>query len=135
MPKSPADAKAKTATEANSEVNTHGGGCHCGKVRYEMTAKVEKVISCNCSICMKSGALLTMFPAAQFKLTSGADNLIDYQSNKHAIHHMVCSDCGVKSFATAAGPDGTPMVAVNVRCLDDIDLKALSIIEFDGRSR
>ena len=150
MTKSPANTKGETAAPAKAapakaapgagpepkfEPKTHGGGCHCGKVRYEMTADLDKVVSCNCSICMKSGSLLTFIPAVQFKLTSGEAGLIDYQFNKHTIHHMVCPDCGIKSFARAAGPDGTPMVAVNVRCLDDIDLKALTVTEFDGRSR
>jgi hypothetical protein len=146
MRKSPANIKGKTAKSVpnaaadeesgrKSEIKTHSGGCHCGKVRYEMTADVAKVVSCNCSICKKSGSLLTFIPATQFELKSGEQDLIDYQFNKHAIHHMVCPDCGIKSFARATGPDGAPSVAVNVRCLDDIDLKALTIIEFDGRSR
>jgi hypothetical protein len=165
MPKSPAHRKGKTATmakvapaksvpvnekapgttapkaapnmksQAKSGAMTYAGGCHCGKVRYEISSDVAKVVSCNCSICMKSGSLLTFLPAAEFKLKSGAGDLIDYQFNKHVIHHMVCPDCGIKSFARAAAPDGTPTVAVNVRCLDGIDLKALDIVEFDGRSR
>jgi hypothetical protein len=148
MTKSPANIKGETATTAKaataasatsasqeSEAKTHGGGCHCGKVRYEMTSDVSKVVVCNCSICMKSGSLLTFIPATQFKLISGEEDLIDYQFNKHAIHHMVCPKCGIKSFAKATNPDGVPSVAVNVRCLDDIDLKALTVIEFDGRSR
>jgi hypothetical protein len=32
-------------------------------------------------------------------------------------------------------PDGKPMAAVNVRCVDDIDLGALQPKPFDGRSR
>ena len=119
---------------SKSESKTHDGGCHCGKVRYEMTGEVDKVMSCNCSICAKSGSLLTFIPEAQFKLTSGEGDLIDYQFNKHAIHHMVCPECGIKSFAKAKAPDGTPTVAINVRCLDDLDLKALTITEFDGKS-
>jgi hypothetical protein len=116
-------------------MKTYSGGCHCGKVRYEITADLGKVMSCNCSICTKSGTLLSFIPASQFTLASGEPDLIDYQFNKHVIHHMICPDCGIKSFARAAAPDGTPTVAVNVRCLDGIDLKALEIIEFDGRSR
>lgn len=83
----------------------------------------------------KERFLLTFIPETQFTLKSGNEELIDYQFNKHAIHHMVCPDCGIKSFAKATAPDGTPTVAINVRCLDDIDLKALTITEFDGRSR
>lgn len=128
-------ASAKASPTSKSAANIHSGGCHCGKVRYEMTGEVAKAMACNCSICMKSGSLLSFIPVSQFKLLSGEDALIDYQFNKRVIHHMVCPDCGIKSFGRGVAPDGSEMVAINVRCLDDIDLKALEITEFDGRSR
>jgi hypothetical protein len=153
MPKSPANTKDQTAasaeatdagsapeaggvagSEPKSEANIHGGGCHCGKVRYEISADVTNAMSCNCSICMKSGSLLTFIVPDQFRLIKGADDLIDYAFNNHVIHHMICRDCGIKSFAKGTTPDGRGMVAVNVRCLDDIDLKALTIMEFNGRN-
>jgi hypothetical protein len=127
-------ASAKASQESKSAAKTHSGGCHCGKVSYEMTGEVGKAISCNCSICTKSGSLLSFIPVSQFTLLSGEDALIDYQFNRHLIHHMVCPDCGIKSFAKGVAPDGSKMIAVNLRCLDDIDLKSLEITEFDGRS-
>ncbi len=87
-----------------SEPTTHTGGCHCGKVRYE--AKVDlgaPVIACNCSMCGRTGTLLSFVPATQFKLLSGEDSLTDYQFNKKAIHHLFCKVCGVKSFARGTG--------------------------------
>ncbi len=134
-PKSDPKSSSGEKPAAKSPAKTHAGGCHCGKIRYEATAVFDKAIECNCSICAKSGSLLEFIPASHFKLKSGADDLIDYQFNKHVIHHMICPDCGIKSFARGTGPDGTPMVAVNVRCLDDFDLKTIKITEFDGRSR
>lgn len=114
---------------------THKGGCHCGNVRYSVEiARFEPVISCNCSICQKRGSLLTFVPADRFTLEKGEGALTEYLFNKHVIHHKFCSTCGILSFANGKGPDGRAMVAINVRCLDDIDLKALEIIEFDGRS-
>jgi hypothetical protein len=73
-------------------------------------------------------------PAAQFTLLSGEDHLADYQFNKKIVHHLFCSHCGVASFARGTGPDGSAMIAVNVRCLDDVDPAALSPMPFDGRS-
>lgn len=110
------------------------GGCHCGAVRFEVAASLETVLSCNCSICSRKGLLLTFVPAAYFALLSGAEALTDYQFNRHVIHHLSCGRCGVESFARGRAPDGAEMVAVNVRCLDDVDLAGLTPTPFDGRS-
>jgi hypothetical protein len=116
--------------------STHTGSCHCGAIRYQATLDLEQpVLACNCSICGRSGTLLSFIPASQFVLESGADALTDYQFNKHAIHHNFCKTCGIKSFARGKRPDGTPTVAVNVRCLDGVELGELTITQFDGRSR
>ena len=118
-----------------ADQKTHAGGCHCGAVRYEVETDLKTVISCNCSICTKRGLLLTFVPEAQFKLKSGEDRLTDYQFNKHIIHHLFCSTCGIESFARGKGPDGSDVVALNVRCFDDIDISALKLMPFDGRSK
>src|SRR4051794_9312554 len=115
------------------EARTYEGGCHCGRVRYEVTADVSKVIECNCSICSKKGHLLAFVPEDRFTLKAG-DGLGDYQFNKDIIHHLFCPTCGVQSFARGKGPDGKPMVAVNVRCLEGVDVKKLAVTPFDGRS-
>ncbi|UXR65443.1 GFA family protein [Bdellovibrio bacteriovorus] len=112
----------------------HQGSCHCGKVKFEATGAFNEVISCNCSMCQRKGTLLAFVPETQFTLLSGADSLTDYQFGKKKIHHTFCSTCGVTSFATGETPDGTKMKAINVRCLEGIDLKALTVQECDGRS-
>lgn len=113
---------------------THTGGCHCGQVRYEVTLDLGQTMICNCSICTKRGHILSFTSTDQFRLDSGKDMLKDYQFNKHMIHHLFCSECGVGSFATGRTPDGSAMVAINVRCLDNIDLGALNPKHVDGRS-
>jgi hypothetical protein len=119
-----------------TELKKYSGGCHCGKVRYEVRLDLSKpVISCNCSMCGRSGTLLNFVPASQFTLLSGDDALTDYQFNKHVIHHVFCSTCGIKSFARGTSKDGAPTVAVNARCLDDVDIATLNVMPFDGRSR
>ena len=118
-----------------TEVKTHSGGCHCGKVRYEVKTDLGMVISCNCSICKKRGSLLSFVPTSAFSLKHGESDLTDYQFNKHIIHHLFCATCGILSFARGTGRDGGEMIAVNVRCLDDVDLDTLTVTPFDGRSR
>jgi hypothetical protein len=116
----------------NSTVHT--GGCHCGKVRFEVKTALEQVITCNCSICQKTGSILTFVPAQDFKLLSGEDALTDYQFNKKVIHHLFCSTCGIRSFARGKNADGSDAVAINVRCLDDVDIAALKPFAYDGKS-
>jgi hypothetical protein len=114
--------------------NLHHGGCHCGAVRYTVELDLSKpVLSCNCSICRRTGTLLAFAPASGFKLEKGEDHLTDYQWGKKSIHHLFCKVCGVRSFARGTGPKG-PTVAVNTRCLDDVDATALPVQHFDGRS-
>jgi hypothetical protein len=117
------------------EEKTYEGGCHCGKVRYKVASDLTPVIECNCSICSKKGTLLTFVGEPAFELLSGKDALSEYQFNKHVIHHLFCSTCGVTSFSRGKKPDGTAMVAINVRCLDGVDLRSLQITPFDGKSK
>jgi hypothetical protein len=78
--------------------------------------------------------LLAFVPASDFKLTSGEGDTTDFQFNKHNIHHLFCSTCGIQSFGRGKRPDGKEMVAINVRCLDGVDVDSLKVTKFDGRS-
>ena len=117
-----------------AETKNFSGGCHCGLVRYDVTADISQVFACNCSICTKRGALWAFVPPEQFALRAGADELLDYQFNKKAIHHLFCRQCGVGSFSRGQKRGGGETIAINVRCLDGIDVASLSAVPFDGRS-
>ena len=118
-----------------TEAKTYAGSCHCGEIRYEVTTDLGKVITCNCSICSRTGWMLHFVPASQFKLLSGEGSLTDYQFAKKHIHHPFCKTCGVHAFSHGAGHDGSEMRGVNVRCLEGVDLASLKITEVDGKSR
>lgn len=106
------------------------GGCHCGKVQYEIEAEISSVIECNCSHCAKKGFLLTFIPKESFTLISGANDLTEYLFNKKTIRHVFCATCGVESFAEGIA---FPQMAINVRCLDGIDLSSLTINAYNGK--
>lgn len=116
------------------EKKKHTGGCHCGAVRYETVLDPSAPLACNCSICGRSGTWLTFVPQAEFKLLSGEENVTDYQFGKKRIHHLFCKTCGVRSFARGSDDKGNEMVAVNVRCLDDIELDQLDVKHFNGKA-
>lgn len=109
----------------------HRGGCHCGKVRFELEAPADiEVLECNCSICEKVGYLHLLVPKKDFTLLSGADFLTSYQFNTGTAQHLFCRVCGVKSFyVPRSHPDD---YSVNSRCLDDGTVQMMTITPFDG---
>ncbi len=110
----------------------HTGGCHCGRVRFEVVAPAELEVSeCNCSICAKSGYLHLLVPKSRFRLLSGEEHLTTYQFNTRTAQHLFCSVCGVKAFyVPRSHPDG---YSVNARCLDEGSVRSIRVTPFDGK--
>jgi hypothetical protein len=111
----------------------HTGGCHCGRVRFEVLAPEEIDVSeCNCSICSKTGFLHLIVPKERFRLLSGGDALATYTFNTGTARHLFCPVCGIKSFyVPRSHPDG---YSVNARCLDGGTVKRMHIQRNDGRN-
>ena len=115
-------------------IQHYQGSCQCGAVAFEVDVDLDNTIVCNCSRCRRLGSVLGFAQQKSFTLKSGEGVLSEYLFNKHKISHRFCSACGIESFAYAAGPDGTPMVAVNANCLDGVDARALKPKAVDGAS-
>jgi hypothetical protein len=108
------------------------GGCHCGRVRFRVTAELDGVTECNCSVCTKKGFLHLIVAPENFTLLTGEGELATYQFNTRTARHTFCRTCGVHAFYTPrSDPD---KIDVNVRCLDNFDLARLSPKPFDGRN-
>jgi hypothetical protein len=112
---------------------TFTGGCHCGLVRFECTTDLSVVTACNCSICTKKGLHFAFLAPKDFQLRAGEDNLKEYLFNKRTIRHQLCIDCGVDVFARGRKPDGSEVIAINVSCIDGIELSELAMTPIDGR--
>ena len=110
------------------------GGCQCGAVRYRVEMEIGKPVTCNCSRCQRLGSRLAFAPRDAFTLEQGEDQLSEYLFNSHTIRHLFCRTCGIESFAYGQMPDGSPMAAVNVNCLDDVDPLAFETHHYDGRA-
>jgi hypothetical protein len=113
-------------------LRTMEGGCHCGAVRFRVTADPDVVTECNCSICTKKGILHLLVAPERFELLSGKDALTTYRFNTGTAQHTFCKVCGIHPFyVPRSDPD---KIDVNVRCLDDVDLAAVAPKKFDGRN-
>jgi len=111
-------------------MRTYDGSCHCGRVRFRVTADLARIVRCNCSICTKKGFLHIIVPLAQFELLSGADDLTLYTFNTGIAKHQFCRHCGIHPFyVPRSDPD---KIDVNVRCLEGVDPAVLTVDAFDG---
>jgi hypothetical protein len=108
------------------------GSCHCGLVAYEVAEDAPtEAMACNCSICRRRGALHHFTTPDKFDLKTSRDALTTYKWNKQNLALHFCKECGCAPFAEGQGPNG-PMVEINLRCAEDVDLDSLKINKFDG---
>lgn len=113
---------------------TYRGSCHCGRVAFEVQGEPKNAMACNCSMCQRKGSLLWFVPRSEFELRCDEGAASIYEFNKHIIRHRFCPVCGIHPYAEGTDPKGNAMAAVNVRCLEGIDLDALQVAHFDGRA-
>jgi hypothetical protein len=112
----------------------HRGSCHCGKVAIEFESDIQGGLSCNCSICSRSGAVLAFLPRDAVKVTAPPDSQTTYTFNKHVIQHKFCKTCGIKVIGEGVDPKGNQITAINLRCVEGLDLDKLPIQHFNGRA-
>ncbi len=109
--------------------------CHCKSIEAEINVpdKLEKILRCNCSICKRKGAIMSMVKNEDFKIIKGKDMLSLYQFHTKVAKHYFCSNCGIY---THHNPRSNPsMTGFNVGCLDNLDVFKLENIAInDGKN-
>ncbi len=114
---------------------TYQGSCHCGRLAYEVEGTIEQAMDCNCSFCRRRGGLLWFVPRSAFTLRTPTADYATYTYNSHKLRHRFCPTCGIAPFSEGSGRDGVAMVAVNIRCLEGLDLAKVTITPYDGASK
>lgn len=110
------------------------GSCHCGGVAFEAEGDIDAVLACNCSMCRRKGSLLWFIPRDKLRLRGTEEDIGSYTFNRHLIKHRFCRTCGIHPYGEAAGSNGLPMAAINIRCLEGVDLAAIPVRNYDGRA-
>ena len=107
------------------------GGCHCGRIRFEIAGTLDRVSSCNCSICTMTGYLHWNVEPAQLRILSGEGEWTSYRFLTGVADNRFCPTCGISPFRI---PRSDPhLVDVNARCLEGVDASTLRVETFDGR--
>ena len=110
------------------------GSCHCGKVAFQVEGEIKGAVACNCSMCQRKGSLLWFVPREKFQLLTPEHEASTYTFNKHAIKHRFCPVCGMHPYGEGTDPKGNAIAAVNIRCIEGIDLSVIPVQNYDGRS-
>jgi hypothetical protein len=99
-------------------------------VTFEVRAVLSRVIDCNCSLCRRRGALWHPATESDLRILTGEADLVLYQFNTKTAKHYFCRHCGIHPFIR---PRLDPSRwAVNVRCIDGVDLSSVKVVPFDG---
>jgi hypothetical protein len=112
----------------------YNGSCHCGKIAFEVEGDLNGAMACNCSMCSRKGSLLWFVPQEQLRLLTSAEDVGTYTFNKHVIKHRFCQTCGIHTYGEGLDPKGDQIAAINIRCLEEIDLGSVPVQHFDGRA-
>lgn len=98
------------------------GGCHCGKVRVELTTAMRteefRPRACDCSFCTKHGAAYVSDPAGRLRIVASG-GLADYRQGSGTARMLLCRSCGVL-VAAVLEEDGRRYGTVNAKCLDGV---------------
>lgn len=113
---------------------TDKGSCHCGNIAFEVEGELTGALACNCSICARKGSLLWFVPRDKLRLLTPAAAMRTYTFHHHVIKHHFCPTCGIHPFGEGVDPQGNQVAAINIRCLENIDLASVPIQHFDGRA-
>ncbi len=117
-----------------SAAKKHGGGCHCGAVRFEVVIDGSKGTRCNCSICTKVASVGNLVKPAAFKLVSGAENLSVYVWGGKVGRRYFCKHCGIHCYGEGhLAMLGGDFVSINMNSLDDFDPRDVKLAHWDGR--
>ena len=113
----------------------YAGACHCGAVRFEAELDLASGGSrCNCSICMRTAVTSALVQPTAFRLLTAEAELGSYEWGARVSQRFFCKHCGIHCFGRGHLPEvGGDYVAVNLNCVEGIELGELAIHHWDGR--
>jgi hypothetical protein len=116
----------------------HGGGCHCGNLRYAFETKLALAAlplrGCQCSFCRHHGARSTSDPDGRIRFEiRDPQHLTRYRFGLKTADFLICGKCGIYVGATMR--EGSRAWAIiNANTLDDVAqlTQALVPMDYDG---
>jgi hypothetical protein len=104
-------------------------------VKFEFDRDPAKTASrCNCTVCTRVAQLGIMVKPDTFALKQGEESLSQYEWGAKISRRYFCKHCGIHCFARGHLKEvGADYVSVNLNCVDQLELKDLRVVYWDGR--
>ncbi|MGF1908375.1 GFA family protein [Vibrio kasasachensis] len=122
-------------------LKTYSGSCHCGLIQFEVSADINHLRECDCSICIRRGALNFRVAKESLTIFTPLEEMRLYQWGSGTAEDYFCPKCGILPFRKpsqltqieiAQGKIPFTGWAVNARCLNNLDLSQIPIIKIEG---
>ena len=122
-------------------MKTYQGSCHCGRIRFEVDADIDHVRACDCSVCIRRGALNYRVARDRLRLLVPWAHLTLYQWGSKTAKDYFCPVCGILPFRRPSDPTSQELRegvepfdgwAVNVRCLEGLELETIPVKKIHG---
>ena len=121
-------------------MTTYRGQCHCGAVGYEYRTAVPTaqwpVRACQCSFCLKHGAVYTSDPAGSMRFThENPASLTRYRFGHQTADFLFCGRCG-GYLGAMTEEEGRKLAVLCIRAFDPqpADLPAPQPMSYEGES-
>jgi hypothetical protein len=108
------------------------GSCHCGDVRLVISKPPAYAIKCNCSICIRLGALWAHFAASMVRVEGHPQNTSAYTWGKETLRTIRCRTCGCATHWEALKPEAGAEVGVNINNFGRQLIQNTPVRIFDG---
>ncbi len=91
---------------------SHGGGCLCGAVRYEVRGSLREVVSCYCTMCQRlHGACGAHSKADKSAIVIIEGRGLKWYASSSRARRGFCGECGSSLFWEPVGQPGTGILA------------------------
>jgi hypothetical protein len=98
------------------------------------TGEIGTVLDCDCTLCQKRGGSAAFHSRKRFHHEYAARKSRQLQIQQACDRSSFLPDCGVSPFSEGTDPKGNKMVAINMRCVEDVDPARWTSKIFNGRA-
>lgn len=110
------------------------GSCHCGAVRLTIPRAPDYINDCNCSLCVKQGAIWGYFRPDEVTVTGAVDAYVRADLAEPCLANHRCAHCGGITHWSLLPPHPADRMGINMRLFEPGARAGIEVRAIDGRS-